>query len=119
VGEADVSGLAGGDMAGRRWTCSPAATARAAACPTCAVMPDPVDRGDRPLGVVLIGGREDSRLGGKAKLEQIDPVAEADQVIPSSAGVKLEGRARDEALDGLEARSSGFPATSALHIPVV
>jgi hypothetical protein len=50
-------------------------------------MPDPVDRGDRALGVVLVGGGEARGAGRKAELEDIDAMAEPDQMVAELGGV--------------------------------
>jgi len=59
--------------------------------------------------VVLIGDGEDSRVGGEAQLQEIDAVAEPDEVIPELGGSELEGRSRDEALDRLHERLERVP----------
>jgi len=110
VGEADVSGLEGGDTGREAMDLLPGGHRPGGGMPGhVAVMPDPVDGGDRPLGVVLIGGREDGRLGGEAQLQQIDAVAEPDQVIPSSAGVSSKVSPRRSPGWPGEARRAGSP----------
>jgi len=61
---------------------------------------------------------KDGRLGGEAQLQQIDAVAEPDQVIPESRRVSSK-LARDEPWMAWRSASSGFTATPASHIPAV
>ena len=58
----------------------------------------------RGVDVVLIGGSEDGRVGGEAQLQEMNAVAEPDQVVSELRGSELEGRSRDEALNRLEER---------------
>ena len=110
MGEADLPGLEGGDTGREAMDLLAGGDRPGGGLPgQVAVVADPVDGTDRTLGVVLVGGGEDRGLGGEAELEQIDALAEPDQVVAELGGGELEGRFDHEALDRLDQSLEGIP----------
>ena len=103
MGKADVPGLEGGDAGRKAMDLFAGGDRPGSRRPgEVAVMADPVDGTDRALGVVLVGGGKHGGLGREAEFEQIDAVAEPDQVIAELRRGELEGRFHDEPLDRID-----------------
>ena len=110
MGEADLPGLEGGDAGREAMDLLAGGHRPGGGLPgQVAVVADPVDGTDRALGLVLVGGGEDRGLGSEVELEQVDAVAEPDQVVAELRGGELEVRFDDEALDRLDQGLEGIP----------
>ena len=82
MGEPDVPGIKGSDAGGQPVYLLAGGNGPGSSMPGhVAVMTDPVDRGDRALSSVLVGGSEGRSFARKAKLEEIDAMPKPHQVI--------------------------------------
>src|ERR1700693_2702345 len=63
-------------------------------------MAHPVDRRGRALGLVLVGAGEEGGVPGEAELEEVEAVAEPDQVGAELIWGDLDRRPSQEGVDG-------------------
>jgi hypothetical protein len=100
VGEADLAGVEGGEAGGQtvHLIAGGHGPSRGMAGHA-AVVADPVDRGGRALAVVLVGPGEDRCQGSEAQLEEVDAVAEVDEVLAELVLGQLEGGSTEVRLE--------------------
>ncbi len=101
VGEADLPGIEGGEAQGKAVDQVTGGHGTGGGMAGhAALVADPVDRGGRALEVVLVGPGEGAGQDREAHLEEVDAVAEADEVLAELVLGELEGRRVEECLDG-------------------
>jgi hypothetical protein len=85
-----------------------------------ALMADPVDRRGRALGLGLVRGGEEGGVAGEAELEEVEAVAEPDQVGAELIWGDLGRRSSQEGVDRAhEAVEEPSALLSPSHITVV